>query len=277
MLVRSSPLAISFAVVESFDPRSYWEQRLFDDWSLRGVGFSHLGVRFNQLAYRRRGERFAALVNDVLPDRSGLRVLDVGSGTGFYLEAWRQLGAKEIVGLDLTDAAVERLRERFPDLEIRRGDIGDDAGSEPQSVDVVSAMDVMFHIVDPDRFSASLNSIANILTDGGLFIWSDQFLHGPEVVEQHVAFRSLYRIEAMLDHAGFDVVTRRPMFFFMDEPRDTSSTLIWNSWRVAMRLAATSETLGGLFGSAAYWLDVKLDGRTESPSTEMMVCKKRPA
>jgi SAM-dependent methyltransferase len=261
--------------MSSFDTRAYWEQRLAEDWTLRGVGFRRMGSRFNEWAYRRRGERFAALVDDVLPERSSTRVLDVGSGTGFYLDAWRQLGAKQIVGLDLTEAAVGRLRDQFPDLEIVLGDISDGAGLAPESFDVVSAMDVMFHIVDNDRFGAALSSIASVLRPGGLFIWSDLFLHTAEIVQEHIAVRSLYRVEAMVDAAGFDIVERRPMFFYMNEPRDSSSRVLWHTWRGAMGLAATSEPLGDLAGRFTYWLDGRLDGRTESPSSEFMVCVKR--
>ena len=45
-----------------FDARSYWEGRLGQDWSLTGVGFRRMGRRFNEWAYRRRGERFEAVV-----------------------------------------------------------------------------------------------------------------------------------------------------------------------------------------------------------------------
>jgi len=263
--------------VSSFDTRAYWERRLADDWTLRGVGFRRMGSRFNEWAYRRRGERFVALVEEFVPERSELRVLDVGSGTGFYLDAWTRLGAKDVTGLDLTDAAVDKLRAKFPDLDIHRGDISEGLGDlGPGSFDVVTAMDVMFHIVDLRRFAAALRNVGALLRPGGLFIWSDLFLHGPEIIQEHIAIRSLYRIEAMLGNAGFDICGRRPMFFYMNEPRDMSNRTAWHAWRGVMRLAATAEPLGELAGRVGYRLDGWLDAhRIESPSTESMVCVKR--
>jgi SAM-dependent methyltransferase len=264
-------------VMTEFDARTYWEQRLDEDWSLTGVGFRRMGDRFNQLAYQRRGERFDDLVAEFLPNVHDARVLDVGSGTGFYLDRWRHVGAAEVVGLDLTEAAVGKLRERFPDLTIELGDITDGVATlAPESFDVISAMDVLFHIVDHERFARALRSIAALLKPGGVFVWSDLFLHGPEMVDRHIAIRSLYRIEALLDAADLEIVARRPMFFFMNEPRDTNSRLVWHSWRAMMGLAALAEPVADLVGRAAYRLDNWLDGRrTESPSTEFMVCVKK--
>jgi SAM-dependent methyltransferase len=263
-----------------FDARNYWEGRLQEDWSLRGVGFRRMGAKFNELAYRRRGERFDELVREFLPDVERARVLDVGSGTGFYLERWRGVAAKEVVALDLTDAAATNLRLQFPDIDVHLGDISDGvAGLALGSFDVVSAMDVLFHIVDNERFASALHNIADLLRPGGVFVWSDLFLHGREMVDRHISIRSLYRIEALLEAAGFEIVARRPMFFFMNEPRDTSSKLVWHSWRAVMGLAAMSEPVADLVGRAAYRLDGWLDGRqpTESPSTEFMVCVKKAA
>jgi SAM-dependent methyltransferase len=260
-----------------FDARSYWEGRLGQDWSLTGVGFRRMGRRFNEWAYRRRGERFEAVVREFVPDLSAHRVLDVGSGTGFYLDAWSRLGAKQVVGLDLTEVAVVNLRQKFPDLDIHHGDISFGLGDlAPGSFDAVSAMDVLFHIVDNGKFGQAISNIGELLVSGGLFIWSDLFVHGQEVVEEHFATRSLYRSEAVLDAAGFDILGRRPMFHLLNEPRDMRSRLLFEMWRAAMFAASKAEPLGNAVGRAGYHLDAWLDQRgNESVSSEFMICRKR--
>jgi SAM-dependent methyltransferase len=260
-----------------FDTRSYWESRLGQDWSLTGVGFRRMGRRFNEWAYRRRGERFEAVVREFLPDLSAHRVLDVGSGTGFYLDAWSRLGANQVVGLDLTDVAVVNLRKKFPNLDIHHGDISSGLGDlAPRSFDAVSAMDVLFHIVDNAKFASAISNIAELLTPGGIFIWSDLFVHGREVVEEHFASRSLYRSEAVLDAAGFDILGRRPMFHLLNEPRDMDSRALFEIWRAVMFVASRAESLGDAAGRLGYRLDAWLDRRgNESISSEFMVCRKR--
>jgi 2-polyprenyl-3-methyl-5-hydroxy-6-metoxy-1,4-benzoquinol methylase len=263
--------------VADFDARSYWEGRLGQDWSLTGVGFRRMGKRFNEWAYRRRGERFEAVVREFLPDLSASRVLDVGSGTGFFLDAWKRLGAKEVVALDLTDVAVTNLRKVFPHLDIHHGDISTGLGDlQPASFDVISAMDVLFHVVDNSRFAIAIQNIAELLSPGGVFIWSDLFVHGREDVQEHFASRSLYRSEAVMDAAGFDILGRRPMFHLMNEPRDMRSRVLFEAWRGVMFVASQAESLGNAAGRLGYHLDAWLDQRgNESISSEFMICRKR--
>ena len=100
--------------MSTFDARGYWEKRLEGDWTLQGVGFRRMGRRFNERAYQLRGERFSAVVEDLIPRSDRRKILDVGGGTGFYLDAWRRLGAESLSGMDLTEAAVSNLRREIP-------------------------------------------------------------------------------------------------------------------------------------------------------------------
>lgn len=263
----------------SFDTRAYWENRLGADWSLQGVGFRRMGRSFNQWAYRLRGERFTAVVEQFLPDLSTARVLDIGSGTGFYIDAWRRIGVGEIVGMDLTEAAVTKLRTAFPEVEFVHHDISEAVDGLPaNSFDVVSSMDVMFHIVDNDRFSTALRHVVGLLKPGGYFVWSDFFVHGRETVGGHIAWRSLYRIEELLRRAGLEVVARRPLFYWMNEPRDTSSRAVLAAWKGLMWLGSSNDRAGEILGRGLYHLDRELcRRRDEGPSTEIMVCRKLPA
>ena len=263
-----------------FDARAYWEGRLSEDWSLRTVGLRRLGARFNEWAYRVRREVFLRLAGEVVPDLSRARVLDVGSGTGFYLDRWRELGVAEVTGLDLTDAAIERLRERYPTLALVRADVGAPLSEapelEPGRYDVVSAMDVMFHIVDDEAYARALRNVHELLVPGGLFVWSDMFSHHSDERVEHRASRTLADIERQLDAAGFDVVRRSPMFVLMNDPDDTDSALpVW-LWKAAFGVVSLAEPLGAFAGWLLYPLELRLvRTRTESPTTEIMVCRAR--
>ncbi len=263
-----------------FDARAYWEERLGEDCSLRTVGLRRLGARFNEWAYRVRRDVFLDLGRSVVPDLPRVRVLDVGSGTGFYLDRWRELGAASITALDLTEAAAARLREQYPAIPVVRADISGDIGAIPElsaeSFDVVSAMDVLFHIVDDDAFRQALVNIRSLLVPGGLFVWSDIFSHFADSRVDHRASRTLAAIERLLDGAGFEVVQRRPMFVLMNDPVDTRSAVpVW-LWKAGFGLCSLAEPLGAFAGWALYPLESRLvRTRTESPTTEIMVCRAR--
>lgn len=266
-----------------FETREYWERRLRDHFSLEGVGYLRLGRRFNEWMYRIRGEVFDRVAADHLRAAGGeggrpLRVLDVGAGTGFYVERWLGLGAA-VTGLDLTDVAVERLRARFPGARFIRADIGQalpaELAGEAGTFDAVSAFDVLFHIVDDDQYARAITNIAVLLRPGGLLVWSDNFIHQATIRVPHQVSRSLAEAEVALARAGLEVVERRPMFVLMNYPADTHSRLARLAWTALVAPAALSDRLGGLLGRALFPLERALvRRRRESPSTEVMVCRR---
>lgn len=260
--------------------RDYWERRLRDHFTLEGVGYLRLGRRYNEWMYRVRGEVFDRVVaEETAAMPRPLTVLEVGAGTGFYVERWLAMGAK-VTGVDLTDVAIQNLTRRFPEGRFLQCDIGAPLrGSLADAVhdyDVVSAFDVLFHIVDDTAYARALENIGQLLKPGGLFIWSDNFVHQEAIRVDHQVSRSLPEIEAALDRAGFDVVRRVPMFVLMNYPADTRSRLVRWAWTAMVAPALLSDRLGGLLGRLLYPIERRLlRSRTESPSTELMVCRKR--
>src|SRR5436190_1684817 len=93
-----------------FDARSYWETRLQEYPGLCGVGNTCLGRSYIQWLYKVRRAVFLRLLASLKTDFRAARVFDVGAGTGFYLELWKQVGVSSVAGCDLTEIAVARLR-----------------------------------------------------------------------------------------------------------------------------------------------------------------------
>ena len=262
-----------------FDNRQYWEERLRRHYSLAGVGYLRLGRRFNEWMYRVRGEVFDRVAGR-LPgaDWRGAAVLDVGAGTGFYVDRWQRLGAG-VTGLDLTDVAVAELTRCFPASRFVRADIGlplDPGLLAPACFDAVSAFDVLFHIVDDTQYARAFQNIATLLKPGGWFLWSDNFLRHDTERVRHQASRTLAESERLVTTAGFEVVERVPMFVLMNYPADTTSRVLRGAWTILVAPALLGEPVGWLLGAALYPLERLLVRRLrESPSTELMVCRKR--
>lgn len=256
-----------------FVPKKYWEHRLAQTFDLHGVGYLGLGRDFNTWMYKLRARVFDRTVR-----AAGFRggaALDVGSGTGFYIERWRALGASRVAGVDLTDVAARKLAEKFPFATFRQGDVGDAAFPVAETYDAVSCMDVLFHIVDDGRFETALANIYKSLKPGGFFVYSDNFVHGAAVRAEHQVSRSLADIEAALRRVGFRVESRKPMFVLMNGPVDAAGGFYPAFWdRVTMRLTRRPR-LAKAAGPLYYAADrVLVDLLAESPTTEIMVCRR---
>lgn len=263
-----------------FSVRDYWESRLRASCDLEGVGYRRLGRQYNRWMYRVRARVFARLTAGLPVDLGSAAVLDVGSGTGFYVEQWHRLGVRHVTGLDITDAAVEALRQRFPADTFVREDVGRDwsAGSAlgHAGYHVVSAMDVLFHLVDDADYARAFRNLASVLRPGGWFLWSDNFLrHGTERV-RHQASRPLAESERLVRQAGFEIVRRAPMFVLMNYPADSRGRVARWAWTAMVAPAAVAEPLGWMVGAALAPLDSWLTSwMRESPTTEIMVCRRR--
>ena len=262
----------------AFDAGAYWDERLRTHGGLTGVGYASLPESFNRWMYRVRRRVFDRVLDGLDVDPGSARVLDIGSGTGFYLERWDAAGAAEIEAMDISATAVARLRSRFPDVTVHHGDIGNPeavAGLEGR-FDIVSAMDVVFHIVDDAAFDRAVRGIAAVLRDGGLLLFSDNFIRGTERRLPHVVHRRLEDVRAVLQRAGLEVVERRPMFVLMNAPVDSTSRTADARWSALVRTARAGELAGWLVGALLYPVELVLTRvLRESPTTELMVCRRR--
>jgi SAM-dependent methyltransferase len=260
-----------------FDPRRYWEERLEGTYSLGGVGWLGLGEPFNRWMYRVRRRVFARTVRKAASDLRNARVLDVGSGTGFYVERWHELGVRDVSGIDLTDVAVQNLSGRFPGDRFVRADITEGTGDLPaEGFDAISIMDVLFHVVDDDRYERAIANLHSLLRPGGTLILTENLIHGDWHRGAHQVSRDADWILGLLDRSGFEVILRRPLFVLLNTPVDTRSRLLKRWWWLVMNITARARWLGGPLGAAVYPFETALTAiLREGPTTEIVAARKR--
>jgi 2-polyprenyl-3-methyl-5-hydroxy-6-metoxy-1,4-benzoquinol methylase len=259
---------------DGFDAREYWERRLRDQFSLSGVGAIGLSARYLRWMYRVRRAVFERTVRPLV--RPGMRVLDVGSGTGFYIECWRRVGAARLYGSDLTSEAVRRLAMRFPNVRFARFEAGADGDPFGERFDVISAMDVLFHIVDDERYRRAVRDLARLLAPGGALVMSENFLHAGELRGDHHVSRDVDAITGAIVAGGLMIAERRPMFMLMSEPVDATGAARRGWWSLVRWVGSTgwpSEVLGaGLYPVERLLIHLA----REAPSTEIAVCRAAP-
>jgi SAM-dependent methyltransferase len=261
----------------SFDARRYWEEMHRSNAGFAAVGFGVLGTPFNTWMYRVRRHVLRRAVGRAGIPVAGSSVLDIGTGTGFYVREWQQLGAGAVTGVDVSAAAIERLRGEIPEATFLAADVSDPIAEElGRGYDIVSAFDVLFHIVDDTRFARALDNLGRLTRAGGYLLLSDNFLHGETLRTDHQVSRTRVEIDRGLSAAGFEPVLRLPMFVLLNTPVDSRSRLHRLFWRGLAGVSRRSHRLGGLLGAALYLPELGLTAvASEGPSTELVVCRRR--
>jgi SAM-dependent methyltransferase len=258
---------------ETFDAERYWSSRLEQSYSVEGVGYLGMGEAYNRWMYGVRRRVFSRVVRENV-ELPRARVLDVGSGTGFYVELWRSLGATNVTGSDLSPVAVERLRERVRDTSFHQLDLAEPLTDELGQFDAISAMDVLFHIVDDERYAQAIANLAALLAPGGRLIFTENLLHRVTQRAVHQTSRSFEHVVGLLRENGLAVELRRPVFVLMNTPIDTDSRLLRGTWSLLKTVVRRGPRWGSLIGATLYPLELVL-GRflSEGPSTEIVLCR----
>jgi hypothetical protein len=101
-------------------------------------------------------------------------------------------------------------------------------------------------------------------------------LHRGAVRVPHQASRPLEEVEALLQANGFEIISRRPMLVIMNPPIDSANRLLRAVWRVLEGVLTRAPVIGGVIGLVLYPVEILLVLRLgESPTTEVVVCRKR--
>jgi 2-polyprenyl-3-methyl-5-hydroxy-6-metoxy-1,4-benzoquinol methylase len=250
---------------QTYTPEKYWEGVLREHLDERGVAYPHLPLSFNRAFYRAQIAAVTQLTSkhDITADK----VLDIGAGSGVWIEYWERAGSTSVSGLDLTETAVEGLRKRFPSHDFQVGDIGAENLDLAGHYDAVSAMSVLLHITNDDRWQRAWKNIATLLRPGGHLILMEPILmHDwfgrPFDDASNSRARKLEMCESAARAAGLQIIETCPATVLLCNPIDTRSRAtylaMWFYWAALERLVKGSEPRGKAVGSALGALDVPL-------------------
>lgn len=110
------------------------------------------------------------VLQQMLPELRGKRVLDLGCGYGWHCRYAREQGASQVMGVDLSERMLARARELTADNEIEYRRLAiEDIDFAPASVDVVISS-LAIHYVE--RFDQLCQRVRRTMTAGGEFVLS---------------------------------------------------------------------------------------------------------
>ena len=261
-----------------YDPEAYWAD-LHREANLRSVGQSGLPIELNVHLYRigrRNVLRFLERVGRLDPPPR--RVFEAGAGTGYWVALWQELGAERVDGCDLAAAAAQRLSETFPGT-FRAGDIAE-PGVVPddRSYDLVTALNVLLHIVDDERFLAATTNLSRAVAPGGALLLAEPVLvrstERPVATSASSRARRLDRYrQAFAVHgleleaiAASTVVGANPIE--RDDPR---FGLYSSLWRRAARFARGGPRRADVAGRALSLADRLLIRSRAAPSGKLLL------
>lgn len=144
------------------DKDRYWEiwnEEIVDrlEKEIWGEAGNHPRGRHHELV-----QRHVALI-----PRGALTLLEVGCGPGFLYSEIKD-GLIKYLGLDTSAAMIEKFRKRFPEANVRYGDVFN-LSSEP-TADCVVCEDVFMHL--PGDLAIPLNQLWGRVNNGGALIVS---------------------------------------------------------------------------------------------------------
>lgn len=195
----------------SYQKKSYWEKRLAQNWSLKGVGHIAYSERYNCYLYKAKTHCLSEAISNHKISLKGVKVLDVGSGTGFWIEWYFDRGAKKITAIEISPTAVRRLRKKFPQMKIYQGDICRHP-SFSGKFKIVNAIDVLFHITEKKEFSSALSYLIEQMAEDGYLVITDLLGKEDDFPSEHVCFHSLVSYQQILSRLNCQILSIHPLY-----------------------------------------------------------------
>lgn len=238
----------------TFDATAYWRDRMRSP-SLVTTGAGGLPESWQRWRYRAVSDAFRrAVLRKWRAGLSGRSVFDFGCGTGFFEDLAQSLGATQVGGIDVSSDAIRRLRAAHPERLYLEGNLAEDAEplARPRPFDLVTAIDVMFHIVDDAALDRILDALCACVASGGLLLVTDDPTMPDSVHVKH-------RARGWWEHA-FERRGLRPA-------GDLPVLRLSNPFRGSQRLPAA---LAGLVGAGQYAMDRLLLSAAPALATKRM-------
>jgi len=270
--------------MKEFNTTAYWEQRLIQNYNLAGVGFHSIGLPYNYWLYKVRRNVFNNILTTITCDFSKDNVLDIGSGTGHYIEIFKNRNVVNLTGIDITAIAVKQLSTKYPGTVFLQTDITDiDPGLATNQFQLVTIIDVLFHIIEDAKYVQALKNISRITKPGGYLILSENLCRN-DLTRGHIRDRKKEFIISTLTDSGFEIIDQLPMFILMNPPSSSGNRVLqyFSDARIQLLKWVTHRHLtfiGHLVGMCLYPFEMLLHRvwpkNQGGPCTNFLICRKK--
>jgi SAM-dependent methyltransferase len=267
-----------------YQPKAYW-RALHERGDLSAVGQSGLPATLNRWLYRSWARSVTRLAVRAGLPRAGTRMYEVGAGSGYWVDHWRNLGVTSIDGCDLSEIAVEALNRRYADVgRFVAADITELDPIAIGSYDLVDCHNVLLHITDESRFDQALENIGRLVAPGGSLVLAEPILFDasferPFNATMSSRARPLARYVDGLVATGLSLDVVGPYAVMANNPFEGSSRRWFRFWRASW-IAVVA--LCRILPANAYWVGPMLYGldtvllRTHAAPSGKLALFRRP-
>ncbi len=161
-------------------------------------------------------------------------VLEIGCGTGVYTQVCHDAPVEAYTGVDITAISVQNLAKHYPTFRFIQADLSDEQFMITEQVDVVLIADVLFHIVDDERFHNAIINLVRSLKPGGHLILSDLLSLQSTDSSTHYRGRSFTEYQNKLSQQGMKIEHLEPIFATLHPPMSVKGTALL--WRLYARV-----------------------------------------
>lgn len=221
---------------EAYRASDYWGALHAAADDLGVVGYPTLPAAFNRYVYANAAAGVLRGLRRAGVGIAGHTVLDVGSGTGFWIDLWLRHGASRVAGSDLVPTAIARLCDRFPACTFAVADIAEARPFPEATFDVVTAMSVLHHIVDEGLFRRALANLAAQIAETGRIVVLDPLVvrkrwMPAQAESAHNVARTRSQWELPLADVGLRIASITPTSALLSDPVDAGSRLAFAAHR----------------------------------------------
>ncbi len=202
-----------------FDSQPFWSRRLEEQPALTGTGTAPFGPLYQRWLYKLKEVAIKKLLRPYRDRLQSAEVLNVGCGTGYFEPFFARYGAGHVTGVDFVKSAIETLRRKHTPYEYLTADISEPLPEDliGRTFNLVTAIDVLYHIVDESSYRAALGNLCRLChPQGGLLLWTDAPGRENNPAQSHCRYRSWSDYDRILSPFHVHRVAWTPMYYLFD-------------------------------------------------------------
>jgi 2-polyprenyl-3-methyl-5-hydroxy-6-metoxy-1,4-benzoquinol methylase len=220
----------------------FWNSR-YSTFALSESGWLGAGERLNGFLYDCK----LAAIRHALA-RIGRRrtahwsVLDAGCGQGYFARFYaREYANATYVGVDISDRAVDHLRETLPAMEFHAADLSQWNDPRGRTFDVVQCIDVLPLLLDDEEASQVVTRLKNLVAPGGTLLVTELLPDATVEPNTYMRYRSRAFWAGEFARLGLTIERAQAIYYWLPTGGPTNRYLRFALTRLGPR--------------AVYWTD----------------------